>query len=121
MSSITISAEELKQKNPSIAGVNAEVKRLGLNITLDIRAAHKAKQKHLVIELPVIFIIPGLSPEEARLCVYSRLITDLTTKGFDVRLKDKWLRIQWGSNLPTDETKRMQRVLAEVSKPRAST
>ena len=81
--------------------------------------AHSLNINHTQYELDIVYDIPGLSKEDARLFVYSEVIDIYTKKGFtDIKLFQEAtktiLQLNWVNSLPDDERIRRKQIVKNV-------
>jgi hypothetical protein len=81
--------------------------------------AHSLNINHTQYELDIVYDIPGLSKEDARLFVYSEVIDIYTKKGFtDIKLFQEAtktiLQLNWVNSLPDDERIRRKQIVKKV-------
>jgi hypothetical protein len=95
------------------------IRNLVRGIDASILSASALGMNQICYDLDVIYEIPGLTHDDARLYVYSELIDIYKKKGFtDMKLTPSMskttLRIKWINSLSNEERERRKRIIREV-------
>ena len=118
---VKVNADSLRRHDPKQQALHLELGRIGRDITAAIKNAHRGKRCSLKYDLPTGFIIPDMTPKDAQLYIYAKLVLELQTSdgdsaGYRVKFVGSvpCLLISWAVQL--DEEKQvMQQTLQSAS------
>ena len=115
---VKVTADSLRRHDPKQQALHAELGRIGREITAIIKNAHRSKQTRIKYDLPIMFQVPGMTPRDAALYIYAKLVLELqTSNGDSAGYKVKFissipcLLISWEQMQPEEEKKVMQQTL----------
>jgi hypothetical protein len=116
---LNVSARELKKIEFDEAIFDETINEILVYIEDHIRRAHSDKKNYVVVAIPYIFNISGISDHDARLVVYARVIQEVKDKGFKVRIciknktsdKKALLGITWKSYLDTKKLSELETII----------
>jgi hypothetical protein len=95
------------------------VRSLMRSIDASILSAHGLGMNQICYDLDVIYDIPGLTHDDARLYVYSEIVDLYKKKGFEhikliPSLSKTTLKIRWINSLSDEERERRRQIIREV-------
>ncbi len=95
------------------------VRNLMRSIDSSILSAHGLGMNQICYDLDVIYEIPGLTHDDARLYVYSEIVDLYKKKGFeDIKLlpslSKTTLKIKWINSLSDEERERRRQIIRDV-------
>jgi hypothetical protein len=122
-SSILVSADILKRKNPVLPQLKKEVHELLLDINAKIEDANKNGVVEIFYNLPIIFKkieCSYLSNADIQKYIYDNVMDEIIKKGFDARIRttktETLVKISWRIDLYSQaESNRIRQKLQELS------
>lgn len=122
-STILVSADILKRKNPVLPQLKKEVHELLLDINAKIEDANKNGVVEIFYNLPIIFKkieCSYLSNSDIQKYIYDNVMDEIIKKGFDARIRttktETLVKISWKIDLYSQaESSRIRQKLQELS------
>lgn len=115
---MNLTASDLKDRNPEIGFLRGEVRRHVKSIEMAIRDAVKTKMTEIAYPIEQNFAVTKLTNRTAQRFVYSGIIDQLQTNGFEIKLsmtkKGFHFIITWITELDHSEIARQDDLIAQA-------